>query len=105
MSGSHDIWLGDLLRCLDRLGPLHDDRAEAVARLLGFTWAPVPGDVVEPDDVDDERADHAGEETFGDDGVSWGSVSAPVDGGNRPSVAGSTLLGTCRARTCAHGKR
>lgn len=38
MTEPRDIWLGDLLRCLDRLGPVAELHKAKVAQLLGFTW-------------------------------------------------------------------
>jgi hypothetical protein len=56
-----DIWLGDLLRCVDELGPLDEAQTASVARMLGFTWdmprAQPGGDPADPGEPDDEPDD------------------------------------------------
>jgi hypothetical protein len=86
----NDIWLGDLLRCIDRLGPLDETREGTVARLLGMA----PQRAVEARTaIDDEPAhdtpttfrDEAGE-GYGNDDAEWTPAPPERPRADRPRL-------------------
>lgn len=68
MCEPQDIWLGDVLRCADRLGPLDEAQQATVARLLGFSWTRQPKPFVdqqEPGRIDEAEEPEARPEDVG----------------------------------------